>query len=176
MANVNVESFIKYYPDIISKELCERIITTDLLYSKPRINMPDEFWIQSQDSFYSEVKICLEKVIKNYKKDFPDFSTSYLTNFRINRYSTGEYKSKHIDAIVYQPYFNKNLEQRFGFPQVSILLFLNDDYKGGELKILNTYYHPFTGSAIIFPSNFMYPHSVEKVEKGFRWSIVTWLM
>ena len=37
-------------------------------------------------------------------------------------------------------------------------------------------YKTVKGSAIVFPSNFMFPHAVKKVEKGTRYSIVTWLM
>ena len=35
---------------------------------------------------------------------------------------------------------------------------------------------PNKGSAIIFPSNFMYPHQAKKVISGIRWSVVAWLM
>ena len=31
-----------------------------------------------------------------------------------------------------------------------------------------------TGDLIIFPSNFMYPHSVEPIISGTRYSIVCW--
>ena len=59
---------------------------------------------------------------------------------------------------------------------MSVLLFLNDDYDGGEFQVSNSIFNPSKGSAIIFPSNFMYPHSVSEIIKGTRWSIVTWLM
>jgi len=55
-------------------------------------------------------------------------------------------------------------------------LFLNNDYDGGEFQVSNSLFSPSKGSSIIFPSNFMYPHSVDKITKGTRWSIVTWLM
>ena len=32
-----------------------------------------------------------------------------------------------------------------------------------------------TGSIVFFPSNFMYPHSIEPITKGTRYSIVAWL-
>ena len=57
-----------------------------------------------------------------------------------------------------------------------MLLFLNDDYKGGEFVIADKLYRPEKGSAIVFPSNFMFPHEAKKVTKGIRWSIVAWLM
>ena len=56
------------------------------------------------------------------------------------------------------------------------LLFLNDDYEGGEFIVTDKEYKPSKGSAIVFPSNFMFPHEVKKVTKGERWSIISWLM
>ena len=32
-----------------------------------------------------------------------------------------------------------------------------------------------TGDILIFPSNFMYPHRVEPVKKGTRFSFVSWV-
>ena len=32
-----------------------------------------------------------------------------------------------------------------------------------------------TGDILIFPSNFMYPHRVEPVKKGIRFSFVSWV-
>ena len=31
------------------------------------------------------------------------------------------------------------------------------------------------GSIVFFPSNFMYPHSIEPIKKGIRHSIVAWI-
>ena len=32
------------------------------------------------------------------------------------------------------------------------------------------------GSAVVFPSNFMFPHEVQKVTSGNRYSIMTWIL
>jgi len=98
------------------------------------------------------------------------FNVSRLTDFRINRYGVGGFMSNHVDNI------HHSHGQQYGFPQATILLFLNDDYEGGEIIIANKQFEPEKGSAIIFPSNFMYPHEVLKVTKGDRWSMVCWLM
>ena len=66
--------------------------------------------------------------------------------------------------------------QRYGYPQVTVLLFINDDYEGGEFIVADTTYETKAGSGIIFPSNFMFPHEVKPVTKGERWSLVSWLM
>ena len=48
--------------------------------------------------------------------------------------------------------------------------------EGGDFYVASERFSPKKGSAIIFPSNFMFPHEAEVVTKGTRWSIVTWLM
>ena len=41
-------------------------------------------------------------------------------------------------------------------------------FKDKEIKLK-------TGDILIFPSNFMYPHRVEPVKKGIRFSFVSWV-
>jgi hypothetical protein len=69
------------------------------------------------------------------------------------------------------------------FPRtLSCILLLNNDYEGGNLCFRNP-----DGSGewevevkpnrlIIWPSNFMFPHSVKPVTKGVRYSIVAWFV
>ena len=78
--------------------------------------------------------------------------------------------SEHTDNI------HHSHKQTYGFPHGSILFFLNDDYEGGEFIIADNIYKPKKNSSIIFPSNFMFPHSVNRIEEGTRYSIITWLM
>ena len=66
--------------------------------------------------------------------------------------------------------------QVYGFPQLTILLFLNDNYEGGEFKIVDKTIITKKGSSVVFPSNFIYPHEVLKITKGIRYSITCWLM
>jgi predicted 2-oxoglutarate/Fe(II)-dependent dioxygenase YbiX len=58
-----------------------------------------------------------------------------------------------------------------------LVYYLNDDYTGGEINfsILGIKIKPVKNQLIIFPSNYIYRHSVEEVTKGTRYSVVTWL-
>jgi predicted 2-oxoglutarate/Fe(II)-dependent dioxygenase YbiX len=65
--------------------------------------------------------------------------------------------------------------ERKGVPILTVLGLLNDDFEGGDFlmfddKKLNL----SAGDIVIFPSNFMYPHSVTTVTKGTRYSFVAW--
>jgi predicted 2-oxoglutarate/Fe(II)-dependent dioxygenase YbiX len=67
---------------------------------------------------------------------------------------------------------------------LSIIYFLNNDYEGGDLRFHNPdknseVYKTVTsapGRVIIWPSNFLYPHSVTPVTKGKRFVLVSWLL
>ena len=62
----------------------------------------------------------------------------------------------------------------------SLILLLNNDYQGGRLVFNNPNFNDEykietkPGRLIVWPSNFLFPHMVEKVTKGTRYSIVGW--
>ena len=128
------------------------------------------WFVRRLTQHFEDEKKAYEKVIKLYSADFPLFSVQRTTDFRINRYNEGGFMSSHVDNI------HHSHGQQYGYPQVTALLYLNDNYEGGVFKVADKTVYPEKGSAIIFPSNFMFPHEAGVVTKGTRWSIVTWLM
>ena len=129
----------------------------------------DDMWVKDK-TISSIINQFFGKLIKKYSETFEKFSCQRHCGFRVNRYSVGGFMSEHTDNI------HHSHGQEYGFPQVSALLFLNDNYKGGELVVSGNKYKTKMGSGIIFPSNFMFPHEVKKITDSERWSIVTWLM
>ena len=88
-------------------------------------------------------------------------------------YNKGTAMTTHCDHIY--SIFSQNGEAR-GIPILSIITALNDDYSGGELIMCGEYkYKLKTGETIVFPSNFLYPHSIKKITKGTRFSMVSWV-
>lgn len=59
---------------------------------------------------------------------------------------------------------------------LSVLLYLNDDYEGGEIEFRhsNIKFKPEPGSVLFFPSNFLYVHEVYPVTKGPRYALPNW--
>ena len=92
-----------------------------------------------------------------------------------------------LEALKYEEggFYKLHHDHGFTVPRtLSLIMCLNNDYEGGELifhepkkgpgKIRTVY--PKPGRVIIWPSTFLYPHSVEKVTKGTRYTIVSWLV
>jgi len=94
---------------------------------------------------------------------------SYQVNdIQILKYNVGGYYKFHVDHA-------QDLPRTF-----SCILFLNDDYEGGDLIFrfpgFNGEYkiNKKKNSLIVWPSNFLFPHSVTPVTKGERYSVVSW--
>ena len=183
MKDLIMEKYIGYYEEVVPHALCDDLINYGFNFkpstysshkgrtetSEERVRM-DEVWIKNGNLYYNAVKAAFEYAIKKYSEAHPLFAVQHITDFRINRYVEDGFMSSHVDNI------HHSHGQQYGYPQVSILLFLNDDYKGGEFVVANKWYYPTRGSAIVFPSNFMFPHEVKKVTKGIRWSVLAWTM
>jgi predicted 2-oxoglutarate/Fe(II)-dependent dioxygenase YbiX len=92
------------------------------------------------------------------------------TEVRFNRYREDTNMKLHCDHI--HSMFDG---QRKGVPTLTVLGGLNNGYEGGDLVFWQD--TPITlksGEIMIFPSNFLYPHRVDMVTKGTRYSYVSW--
>lgn len=60
---------------------------------------------------------------------------------------------------------------------ISLLLYLNDDYEGGSLSFpaFNYTYQPRKGDLLFFPSDPRYLHQANMVDSGTRYVIVSWI-
>jgi hypothetical protein len=118
----------------------------------------------------------LYKYFKNkldqYKFDtnILDFEYRHILNIEILKYENNGFYKWHTDHFSEIP------------RTMSCILLLNNDYEGGSLCFRNP-----DGSGeweievkpnrmIIWPSNFMYPHTVKPVTKGTRYSVVAWAL
>jgi hypothetical protein len=65
--------------------------------------------------------------------------------------------------------------ERKGVPVLSLIGVLNDDYEGGEFIMFGDKQIELDGGdLIVYPSTFLYPHRVEPITKGVRYSYVSW--
>lgn len=81
------------------------------------------------------------------------------------KYQTGEEYGQHYDG-------GTDLGRA-----VSALVYLNDDYEGGEIEFPNfgIKIKPQAGMLILFPSNYAYSHIAHPVTGGTKYCLVTWL-
>ena len=113
-----------------------------------------------------EVFECAKKSIEKYNEKFKQAHISKDSGYELLKYEKGGFYTQHVDSFTEIP------------RTISCSFTLNDNFKGGEFSFFNnTLVCPLKkGSAIMFPSNFLYPHSVLPVINGTRYSIVTWFI
>lgn len=87
-----------------------------------------------------------------------------------NYYGIGQHLNTHCDHI--HNLFDGNKK---GIPHLSVVGILNDDYEGGNFIMFeDDVIDVSVGDIIIFPSIFLFPHSIEKITKGERYSFASW--
>lgn len=175
---IRLQDYIKSYDNIIDEELCKNIIKESFNeFDKASIITPDDYHKDYRkaytkvlsDEFYKDLYKIFDKIIKLYSQEFKNFSTGLtLENTGFNHIlykgdENGEYK-EHVDHIDIAPRV------------VSCSVILNDDYEGGDFAFFGGEHiiKRKARSAVMFPSNFCYPHAITPVNKGDRHVILTW--
>lgn len=89
------------------------------------------------------------------------------------RYDVDEHYDVHNDS---ESWVNGRL-QRVVERDISVLLYLNDDYEGGQIEFtkLGLTLKPKSGMLLAFPSYLEFEHKVHPVTKGVRYTIVSWI-
>jgi predicted 2-oxoglutarate/Fe(II)-dependent dioxygenase YbiX len=92
----------------------------------------------------------------------------------ILRYQSGGYYMRHADSCLVDPATNTWL--KIHDRDLSLLIYLNEDYTGGGLSFVNFNYHlrPRAGDMLAFPSDNRYEHQAEIVQSGVRYVVVSW--
>lgn len=85
-----------------------------------------------------------------------------------------------FNFIKYEPghHFMEHADHGYSYNcTVSLVAYINDNYEGGEIafRLQGINYKPKAGDLVIFPSNFIYPHTAKVVTEGTKYSIVTML-
>jgi predicted 2-oxoglutarate/Fe(II)-dependent dioxygenase YbiX len=118
------------------------------------------------DLFYwNFIKKEIERLYLFYKTKFPMLKNNKISQIDLLKSTLGRKYDLHTDL-------NRSL---------SIIINLNDNYKGGDLVFTDQKAKEIKrlklgkGSIVFFPSNFMYPYKIEPITKGTRYSIVAWL-
>lgn len=117
------------------------------------------------------IKSKVKESVKVYQKKYPHASMSEIQEVSFLKYEKNNHKSGYLYHV----------DQGASVPKrsLSISICLNNEFQGGEFMFdingekLN--YPQNVGDLIIFPSNFMFPHQVNKIKSGTRFALVTWV-
>tara|TARA_R100000664_G_C2753672_1_gene141110 strand:+ start:1407 stop:1940 length:534 start_codon:yes stop_codon:yes gene_type:complete len=173
-----LKDFIKCFPNILEDNTCDEIIKTYNPDNFVRSVVNNEYEISDDRKVYENFldsqfeNIIFKKVgdiLNNYSKQYRWLLTSKLedTGYKHLCYKgsdKGEFKM-HVDNIKLYPRV------------LSISFILNENYDGGDFVFFDKEYkiEKKKGMAIVFPSNFCFPHAITPVTNGDRHAIITWI-
>jgi hypothetical protein len=117
---------------------------------------------QLPDNILDPIKYVTYSCLTNYTEN-TGIEFGWIPNFyKIQKYSNGSYMGPHVDSI------DKTADKS---PTISIVLYLNEDYEGGNICFpeQGLDIKPKAGSMIIFPSYPPYYHDPKPVTKGTKY-------
>ena len=121
---------------------------------------------QFSQALHNQIADMMDDITISYMIRHKIYGIKYHHEFyHILKYSNDQKFDAHVDGM---PGGNRFL---------SAILYLNDDYEGGELEFINfnLKLKLKPGSLIVFPSYFSYAHTAHPVTAGNKYAIVAWL-
>jgi hypothetical protein len=105
-----------------------------------------------------------DKIEKDYQASYGIFTT-WHDSYGILKYGVGQKFTNHIDD---HPDYHRRM---------STVYYLNDNYTGGEINFprFGITFKPKANQMIVFPSTYVYNHSVSPVIEGTRYAVVSWM-
>jgi predicted 2-oxoglutarate/Fe(II)-dependent dioxygenase YbiX len=137
-------------------------IRTNYSLALTEVGKNNEEFRKINNKFYEKLNMCIPAYCKFFGIEE---NISDIEGYNLLKYNGGQHYGAHYDGGT----FTKR--------SVSPILYLNDEYEGGEIEFLNfnIKVKPKSGSLIVFPSNYAYRHIAHPVTSGTKYAIVTWL-
>lgn len=197
-ATSKLQDFIVTKEGVFSEELCDEIIEeykyenwreAQVFSLKENYRTNRELMISSYDSMNVRKRRgeldqiifnAISPVIAEYAKNF----NGYLkyendSGYLLLKYEPGQYYKEHIDDAAKVVYSAEGLptEDSLRKRKITFIIQLNDNFEGGGISFFGDTYKVAVkkGSAILFPSNYLFPHQALPVTEGVRYSLITWI-
>jgi predicted 2-oxoglutarate/Fe(II)-dependent dioxygenase YbiX len=182
----NINDYIVVFENVVTFDLCDALLqeyanvnewvdtstnggirkdirsaTTILMSTDQVIAINESVRRKLDKDVYASAELAINKYNEKFKAHIEEDS-----GYELLRYETGQFYTQHTDSFKAAP---RAVSCSFG---------LNDNYEGGEFAFFNREIKIKVpkGAAVMFPSNFMYPHEILPVTNGIRYSIVTWFI
>jgi hypothetical protein len=189
--NHQLSDYIVVIRGIISKKMCQQVVDLyknnrnfDWALTRGGVNLDcrkvRQMWIssdivKSQGEEFAAMDDEVFKIMSRAK----DIYIKTLREMRGIEY-TPHLSGTEGNQILHYPegyYFREHCDNSGGTSRtLTCTLNISDDHDGGLFRFLRGEFDVRlnAGDAVLFPSNFMFPHEVTEITRGERYSIVTW--
>jgi len=122
---------------------------------------------KSAQQLHNKIASVLVPLLEDYMYRHRILGVKYQHEFYVMlKYSDNQKFDAHVDGLPGSSRF------------LSCIIYLNDNYIGGELEFVNfnLKLKMPAGSIIVFPSNYSHAHTAHPVASGTKYAIVAWLV
>lgn len=116
---------------------------------------------------YNHEILKVNEVLNSFPIPCAPNTATHREGIQILKYLPHEYYQWHYD----QTFDKKDYEFN---RTISVILYLQNAKSGGRTKFMHRGYKPKAGQALVFPSNWCFPHSSEEVSQGCKIVAVSW--
>ena len=126
-----------------------------------------DIYLNEQTFISDELFGALDRTLEHYSTELYPFAEKNIKSREKTMHLLRYDKTGHLPA---------HQDQGISTRVLSVLLYLNDDYEGGEIEFRHSglKFKPEAGSVLFFPSNFLYVHEVYPVTRGPRYALPNW--
>lgn len=170
--------------DYVTKKTCKILIESfskdmqktprkNIMYGISGTNL-EEIIYNDSDLYNTGINVYKQTLITIEEFISKTFNAPYKTKSHLlSCMKPGAFISQHIDNS-YKSAGDSEWNQHLYEFDISALLYLNDDYEGGELYFTkaNVYIKPKPGTLIFFRGDQDKPHEVKRVLSGDRYNLV----
>jgi len=116
---------------------------------------------------YKEEVIKINTIFQYYPVPGGHSTTSHRESIQVLEYHPDQEYKFHHDT-------SNDPNSKEYHRQISVVVYLNDEFDGGGTEFPHKTFKPSPGYGLIFPSNWCFPHSGQKVLSGKKRVAVTW--
>lgn len=182
------QTLVTEFPNFLSQEECDQLIALaepnladSLVYSGQQDDM-NNARVSKQAWLTDEFNELVER-ISSKASEIVGLPKENAEDLQVVRYNAGGYFNPHYDACDGNEEFCSRMNSRAGPRYATFLIYLNDDFEGGETSFLkiDTHVKPERGKAVLFYNTDAKGeiirdslHSGNPVKAGTKWICNKW--
>jgi predicted 2-oxoglutarate/Fe(II)-dependent dioxygenase YbiX len=180
---MNPYSLLCIKPDFVPDQIIRTLLSSKSDdYSKALVGYDDSQthsdhrqtkWLTLPPNIHSLLYQSFHQIYSEHLKPIYQEPIKHVEPPQFLRYDVDEHYDCHNDS---ESWVNGRLA-RVVERDVSVLLYLNDDYEGGQIEFtqLGLTLKPKRGMLLAFPSYLEFEHKVHPVTRGTRYTVVSWI-
>jgi|TARA_Y100000015_G_scaffold10038_1_gene9546 hypothetical protein len=172
--------FIKLYEDALGEKECDILIqffeqshAKEIVKNGGTPNFTQLNINKSNPQLIAQLSRITQNVLSLYKRELPEYTRWYPSRLFLEEFRVKKYHARTKDR--FDPHVDVQ-DHASARRYLAFLFYLNEDFSGGETEFPHhsRKITPKTGSVIVFPPTWQYPHAGLKVKKGVKYIMSTY--